>query len=605
MPTPAPYAESPDAVDEEYKEFPSCAKLMRTLDAADTCEESVSTRAFDRLAKGEYAGPWHGAKSQSQSAMLDLMRHWGEMRPYSEIREMVRTYQAHLFGQHVEPIIDPVFTNPRAQAKMRELRINQQLDDTGFDAIDDSVVLDAMFTRGRYYIGTQGTPAALAVIERGIEPGAGFVTRVGEGEFVIDPNAATWTDAAYISHGYVVARGLLLDSGLGDRKVIENLPLVADDHQGVRGWGQPIGGRTINPDEFLEDYVALREVCFRYRGKRFCCTIAADLKGGGEYVVEPYPIDNEPEGSRYELIELNTVPGSNVPFSPSMAIMEMHLAKSRSMAVMVRQMWNYRRAAIYAPGSADAVGKLQDPMNMDAAIEGDPSGVTDVELGGMAESLLKGWGLLEAVGQKIGPNVQQLSGSKSGSSTATGESLLAGNTQVVISYWRGKVDAARTNVIRRLSSLLDQNEAEVLELPMKLSNGITVPMVWDYRSLDPSYDKFLYKIKPYRAETMDPRMRARSIIEAIQVVGPFLQTVSMLGGNLQNALSVLADATGTPELLNIFPTQDVEMLKMRVTQMLAMKGGTPQAGGGMVSPGGGAMTRVDQARSDFSAGVPA
>jgi hypothetical protein len=38
--------------------------------------------------------------------------------------------------------------------------------------------------------------------------------------------------------------------------------------------------------------------------------------------------------------------------------------------------------------------------------------------------------------------------------------------------------------------------------------------------------------------------------------------------------------------------------------MLAMKGGTPQAGG-MVSPGGGALTRVYQARSDFSAGGPA
>jgi hypothetical protein len=191
-------------------------------------------------------------------------------------------------------------------------------------------------------------------------------------------------------------------------------------------------------------------------------------------------------------------------------------------------------------------------MNMDAAIEGDPSGVTDVELGGMAESLLKGWGLLEAVGQKIGPNVQQLSGSKSGSSTATGESLLAGNTQVVISYWRGKVDAARTNVIRRLSSLLDQNEAEVLELPMKLSNGITVPMVWDYAARS-GYDKFLYKIKLYRG-AMTPDA-GEVDHRGDQVVGVPANRVHARG-NLQ---TLAESATGTLELLNIFPTQDVEV----------------------------------------------
>jgi hypothetical protein len=112
MPTPAPYAESPDAVDEEYKEFPSCAKLMRTLDAADTCEESVSTRAFDRLAKGEYAGPWHGAKSQSQSAMLDLMRHWGEIP--LEIGRWCGPIGPSL--RSARRAIETMFTNPRAQS---------------------------------------------------------------------------------------------------------------------------------------------------------------------------------------------------------------------------------------------------------------------------------------------------------------------------------------------------------------------------------------------------------------------------------------------------------------------------------------------------------
>lgn len=595
-------AVSPELPVEELPQAPTADELMDVLEAADEAQETKALREFDRLARRQYAGPWHSTSSEDQSSLLKIDRPWYNLEPYSEIREVIRTYQAHLFGQHVDPMLDPTFGSDQASTKMRELRLSRMLDDIGFDQIDNAVVLDAMFSRGCYYIGPANSLTRLAIPERGPEPGEPVVFRVGVGDLTPDPNASTYLDWAYVSHRFVVPRGILLDT-VDDAKAwqaIEQLQAVHEDTTSIKDSSLPIGSRSPKEDEFLEDYIALRECCFRYKGRKYCCVVPGNVRDGGSYIVEPYPIDDELEGHRYEVLDLNEVPGSNVPLSPAMAVMEIHLAKVRSMARMVRQMWNYRRGVVYGAGAADAVGKLQDPHNEDSAFEGDAKDVAEIGLGGIADELMRGWALLDSVGQKIGPNLGFAGGKSDPSNSATAASLLAGNASQVIGYWKQRVDTARANVLRRLSAMLDSSGDEMV-LPMQLPDGQTVAMVWDYQSQDVSYDQFVYKVRPYRTDSMDPRMRARSIIEAMQIVGPFLTTVAQLGGNVQMAMSVLADATGTPELLNIFPTGGTEQLRMRVMQMLANKAGA-LAGGQM--PRLGAASNMQQARSDYAPGVP-
>jgi hypothetical protein len=89
--------------------------------------------------------------------------------------------------------------------------------------------------------------------------------------------------------------------------------------------------------------------------------------------------------------------------------------------------------------------------------------------------------------------------------------------------------------------------------------------------------------------------------------GTFLPMVMQFGGDMVAAVEVMADQYQVPEIADIFPTQNLQMM----SQMVDARYGNP----GQATPGGKQMTPagpkpaagnrpIDQTRSDMAATVP-
>lgn len=583
-------------------------RLLKFAERANKAKGITQLRAFMALAAREVAGPWFDCDP-------DRPRTWDQKRPVSSLGEMHRTYMPHLMGEALVPVVDPAGIGGRGESKLLEMRLRRWVDDTRYGRQDEMGINDALLGMGIWYVGRRdGGRGVIDAAGGTTDEGAPFVQRVGVDDFVFDPNADTIDNGTLVGHFYTVDREAMLETGIGNPDELAKCPNVweRDSESGGDGDSTQEGSRgDKSEDDYLTDAIGLWDLCYMHKGRRFCCTVGA-LQSGAGFIIDPYDMQESgsPEGYPYVTLGLHEMAHRALPCSPAMVMMDAHLGRAAIASKILKEIEELERAYIAEPGSQKTVMKLMsrqyDNPNC-KVVFGKAGTLQEMITGGMVKEAIESFGWLSHIGQEIGPSVN-LAGGKEGNPgsdpTATEASIKAGAGAVVMGLWTRKVNDARTLVLRRVAAMLMQS-AETMEFPVKIPTPMGVmeiPVVWDPASLDLSYDQFRYKIKPTNGlQGMDARARIRSLQETMGMLGQVLPMVLQMGGDPATALRVISDLAAMPELDEMLPTPQAEMLRAQLTQMLAQGGQIKPSG---ASPAGGPQTRVGQMNSDQSRRVP-
>lgn len=568
--------------------FPTAKRLLSFIRAARISPTSITRHLanFYQMAEKETAGPWW-----KETYTLGT-RDANHRKPVNYMGEMVRTYHPHLMGDALLPVVEPSGLGDRGSAKMLEYRLRQWSDDAAYAVEDERTILDALLAVGVMYVCRREGGVAIATEEGTLDLGQPCVQRVSIENMVIDPNAQTWEGASAIGHWIEVDRQSLLAAGIGNdteerEAMLNNIPNVWESMEETKGLERKDGGPG-DEDQYLDDKILLWEMCFSYGGRRFCCTLPP-VNGTDMAVVDPYEIGHqEPEGSRYVVTALNSLPNSLMPISPAMVMMDAHLSKGAVVAKLVKQIEDLQRKYVVKSGAQDMVMRLKETGG-DEYVIGDPDKIKEFIRGGMLKELVEAQAFLETLGQKVGPNMDLAGGKDDPSHSATVGSILAGQAAVILGYWKKKIDDGRTQVLRRVAAMLLQG-GDQRTFMFNTNRGQQVPLVWDAATLDISYDQYKYKVRATSSNAgMDARAKLRSLFEIMSVLPGMIQLVAGMGSDPQKLLRVVADLAGMPELDEILPTGDLMGIHQQLMAMLAQGGqATPGGQGGGAKPVAGA-----------------
>lgn len=583
-----------------YAKLPTAAKLLRFIHHSRNSKNSPvkHLRDFYRFAEEQTAGPWW-------KTMQPLgTRAAKDRRPKNPLGEMVRTYHPHLMGDMLKPLVEPTGVGDRGSAKMLEMKLNQWADDAKYAKEDEKRVLSSLLCAGVTYISRREGGQAVATEASTLDLGQPSVLFIPLDRLVVGEDEQDW-DEADMGHVYPVDRQALLAANIGNETLLNDLPNIWERHADLDSLRQEFGGGG-GEDAHLRDLVYLYEFCFSFQGRRFCCTLPP-TQGRDEFVVEPYELVGEPEGSRYNVTALNTLPGHLNPISPAMVMMDAHLAQTGIVAKMMEQVENLERKYVGEPGAQDSILRLKE-KGSDKFIIGKGK-IQEFIVGGLVKEAVEALALFEGMGAKIGPNVEQQGGREDPSNTATGASILAGNAAVAMGSWKRQIDQARTKDLRRVAALLLQGGDEQTFM-FTTSTGQQVPLVWTPGNIDLSWQQFRFKVKPTSAAGgMDARAKLRSLFEVGSMLPPFMQFFcGMLKADPAKVMRVVSDLSEMPELDEILPSNDTQGLMAQMFQMLAQNGQATPGGGAGGSPpqlGSGPMTKVGQMNSDVSRRIPA
>ncbi len=565
------------AIDEaspEAKPVVSAGDVSRLIKRAYEHTDLRRFRDFYDFASKEIAGPY--TEQSRPSDDID------GRRPVNALAEMVHTYLPHLMGKELLPRVDTKGIGSAGIAQVVQARLRRWADDADYQDHDEAGILDSLVQAGIWYVGRRTGFDGISVQDTTVDEGQPFVVRVDPRAFLYDATAPTFRAAQWMGDLVEVDRQALLDEGIGEPDVLEACKPIWETSEAI---AQYAGFKEQDKDLYLQDRILLWRFYFRHQGKIYKCVIPPEQGGPARFVIAPFPVEEmepQPEGWPYVMCALDKTPHKCLTTTPAKALMDMHLAKRDLAAKALRQISEHRRRWGTDAANMRRAEDALDPLNDDNVVQIDPEKLKEMEVGGLSEETINGYAWLEQVSKTIGPSVDLAGGAADPSDTATGSSILAGNAAIKLGKWGRAVTKARRAILRRVSSMLLATE-DGMELTIDTPAG-PLPIVWNPRLIDQSYDQFLYDITPTGAgEAMDPAMKLQRFIGVLQALPGVVQTAVMFGQDPAKAVRMVADIGQMPELDDFVPTMDSAQVKMAMVQM-AMQGGAVGAQG--AAPGG-------------------
>lgn len=574
---------------------PTFRRLIDAIEKADTHPEILGLRKRYSTALAEYSGRHHAVADKHSFASYGLPKSrlvpndLHGLRPDSPLGEMCRTWLPYLSAGGFKPKVVAELPTERISAAIQTQRLRQVCADCNMERVAWELVLDALLSmsiaRVRVFSDRIPQPFGTARFDQN-QP---YTRRVPLTNWIPDPTCeGDLSRSMYIAEVYTVDRGELLDRPMPG-KIKSRLERV----QNV--WER----NGESEDLYTADLIHLIDVEFVDRGVRYTATMPHwdDATDDDGWIVDPQPQAGPEHESSFVPMVLGFAPGYLEGLSPAAAMMDAHTAATVLAARGVEEGFTARRFTIADPAARAIAAALNMPV-MDAVIFGDAKSVTEGMRGGMTNETIQAHGFALQLAMRKGPNMNQGRGFGSGSETATGETINAGNVETIMTAWRDMRNTAFSGILARMGWWLNALPKPPIEINMTMPNGMKLPILFDPQmpvAKDLSWQSLQYTAITGATSSMDPRMRQRTLIEMLPQIGPFVTMVAQLGGNIPAALDLLAERFEIPEMAEILPTQNTEAL-ISAVRSLIMQHAT--GGGGPVATGG--ATPTAQMQSDFA-----
>lgn len=389
-------------------------------------------RGFDRMANfraarvhfiKEFVGPYYDqVQGELGTSPLNLI--------FNAIRILVPT-MVMSFPKH--NVITP-YLQAREYANLLGLALDQHDRQIDIRNTYRAVIVDALFTLGILKTGlTQSDSIAVFNDDKGeesLDPGTVYTDKVDFDNFVVDPDSREhlFRDAGFMGDKIKVSRRMLLDSGLYNNDLIEQLPVLGTEDRGRHA--ADISMRNINIEEnySLQDMVEVAEIWVPSANAIVTvpgdCSVTFDdyLRVDDYYGVKEGP---------YTLLTLTPpVPGNPLPV-PSVGVwFDLHSMANRMAKKIMEQAERQKSIVGYKGSAVDDAQEVINAGDGEAIKVDDPQGIQTYNLGGQVNSNETHLQSLQNWFNMMAANPDQVGGNRIDAKTATGVQALQTNAAV-------------------------------------------------------------------------------------------------------------------------------------------------------------------------------
>jgi hypothetical protein len=292
-------------------------------------------------------------------------------------------------------------------------------------------IVDALFTLGILKTGLQESDSVQRFDEvTALDTGKVFTENVDFDNFVVDPASREhlFKDARWMGDTIIVPRQGLLESGLYNNELIEQLPPVNEANNAARE-ANDLSRRSLNgTDTDLMDEVAITELWVP--GANMLLTVP----GGKDVAFDEYLRTDDyygPNTGPYTLLSMNPpVPGNPLPVPTVGLWYDLHVKANEMVEKIIDQATSQKDVVAYKPTSADDAEAFKDAADGGSVATDDPDGVQVKSFGGQQPSNEAALGSLQNWFNMIASNPQALAGERIDAGSATEARILQGNANI-------------------------------------------------------------------------------------------------------------------------------------------------------------------------------
>ncbi|HUU59222.1 MAG TPA: hypothetical protein VMZ50_06745 [Phycisphaerae bacterium] len=517
----------------------SAQRLAEAVRAAD--RRMGPHRQYRRVFLRQYAGPYYvGAGGVSGVDPTGP-------EPLNLIYSLVSVILPHLVARNPRAMIRTPHARLRAQAEVFELAWNQLAGEIDLSRSLRTAVTDALFGAGimKVGLGPAGDGEGLAEPAGYLhDNGQPFADPVDLEDYMIDPHARTREHAAFEGNRYRLPLEYVLESGLYDRALAENLtPRRGDGDR--RSASEVSGPDTRGPDG--DGYVKYAELIDLWLpNENVVVTLPGDSDGPQGFLreVEWYG----PERGPYEVLGFYWVPDNVLPVPLVSLIFDLHVMINKIARKLGRQADRQKDLVLFDERISEEAEKVRD------ASDGEMVGVQNVDryrqvsFGGANESGYEHLEFLFEQFRRIGGNTDLLGGIKPQSETLGQEEMLQANASARIEDMRGQLHDFTKRIGQKLAWYLWYDPLIELPLTKRTAAGDEIPVTFSARMREGDFLDYHFEIEPHSMGPDSPARRFRRTLEWIEkVILPTADLAAEQGAQLDAAKL----ARITARLLNI------------------------------------------------------
>lgn len=469
-------------------------------------------------------------------------------------------------------------------------------------------IVDAIFTLGILKTGIAESDSVYVFDENSkIDTGSVYTEKVDFDNYVVDPNTREhlFKDALWEGDKMCVVRQNLLDSGLYDNEIIENLPAVADDSDN-RAKASHLSRKKVyrNSETYLEDEVEIVELWVP--GANALITVP----GCENYTVDKYlRVDDYygPSCGPYTKLALTPpTPGNSMPVAMVGIWHDLHVLSNSMAHKVATQAERQKDVMLYRRNAADDAQEIADASDGEGIAVDDPSAVNVLSLGGQQQSNEIQLAQLGQWFNMMAGNPQAQAGVRFDAGSATEAKLLQGNANITMEdmkdlvYTMGASEARRRAWYMHTDPFIEIPLIRREQIPAQYKMTESGPVMEQGERMDDvqiyltpearngDWLDFTFDIEPESMGRVDSNTRLMQAFDFATKILPAAMQAAQIAAMLQIPFNVQAFIISMAKNAGIKGMDQFwydPTFQARMAQMM-MSGPSPQGSQGTPQPGG-------------------
>lgn len=424
-----------------------------------------------------------------------------------------------------------------------------------------------------------------------IDPGQIYTDLVDLDDLTIDPSCKSYDKAAFLGDRNRVPRQLLLDDDETDSDLVMRLPRSI--HPDAKNKVEKLTQSNLSQIEIaeLQDYVDVVEA---YVPGADAILLTSDpdviifdnyIKGGPFY---------GPKEGPYTFLSLTPpVPNNPQAIAPASIWYDLHIMANRMMTKMMEQADRQKDIVVADASAADEAEDMRTSRDGDVIVA-DPTSAKMMSFGGQNQRNELMLEQLQVWHNRMSGNPAQMSGGETGAKTATGQSILEANANVVIEDERELIYECGARINRKQAWYLHTDPLIKLPLSKRVPGGEHVQLYLTPEQRQGDFLDFIFTLKARSMSRLDPNIKSKRIIEFATNLVPGLTNAALIMAqmgvefNIQKAITDLADQYDvTDEVQDWFNDpqfqQRIELMMQMGPQNAGKAGQSGEQSGGVPS----------------------
>lgn len=538
-------------------------------------------RACRRLFVSHYAGPYYGTAPEGLNAGDSAIQR-------APLQLLLSMADALVSNVAFDPAADVGTNVPQLQpfAGLVAAAVKHRLDEADAEVIGEQAILDSLFGMAIFKTGLAEAEEAYGWRA---DPGKLHIGLVDLDDWIPDMGARQWDQQTYLADRYRVPFEWAMDELFEgrERDMAERIFKAQAEHR--RHTVRQVGaGEPPDPEEAYVEQLDLIEAWLPLTQRLVTLPGDHDVSVG---FLRDRPWEG-PEAGPYDVLGNHDVPGNLMPVSRVAAVYDLHLLLNELAMKQARQAERSKILMLYDAVAAEEASAIRRAGDGDMLPVNNVDRFKQIELGGASKDSYEAAAWFYDWYNRMGGNLDVLSGMQSRSPTLGQEQMLARTSGIVVGRLRRRAVRCWRAIIQKAAWYVWTDPESELYLQLDLGQGVKIPMRWDPEVREGDFLDYQFSVKAVAVSRDTPEQQYELLQQWLERT---LFPLAQIGAAQGQFLDVAAAGQITGKLAGIEEADRV--WKAGPPMMLPEMGGgarvdnstTVNAGGARQKPGQGML----------------